>query len=58
MPWLCVDWSDGTDRSLIMDGKSLVIGALLIGVVVLGYMVWDSRENTVVKLPGVEIKKN
>jgi hypothetical protein len=41
-----------------MDGKSLVIGALLIGVVVLGYMVWDSRENTVVKLPGVEIKKN
>ena len=41
-----------------MDGKSLVIGALLIGVVVLGYMVWDSGEYTVVKLPGVEIKKS
>ena len=33
-------------------------GALLIGVAVLGYIVWDSRQNTVVKLPGVEIKKN
>ena len=33
-----------------------VIGALLIGVVVLGYMVWDSRENTLVNLQ--QIKKN
>lgn len=41
-----------------MDGKSVLIGVLILGVVVLGYMVWDSRVNTVVKLPGVEIKKN
>jgi hypothetical protein len=42
----------------VMDGRSMVIGALLIGVAVLGYMYWDSQHNTVVKLPGVEIKKN
>ena len=41
-----------------MDGKSMVVGALVIGVAVLGYLYWDSRENTLVKLPGVEIKKN
>ena len=41
-----------------MDGKSVVIGALLIGVAVRGYLYWDSQHNTVVKLPGVEIKKN
>ena len=41
-----------------MDGKSVVIGALLIGVAVLAYLYWDSQHNTVVKLPGVEIKKN
>ena len=41
-----------------MDGKLMVIGALVIGVAVLGYLYWDSRENTLVKLPGVEIKKN
>jgi hypothetical protein len=41
-----------------MDGRSIIIGALAIGVAVLGYLYWDSHENTVVKLPGVEIKKN
>jgi predicted negative regulator of RcsB-dependent stress response len=41
-----------------MDGKTLLIGALLIAVVVLGYLYWDSQENTVFKMPGVEIKKN
>jgi len=41
-----------------MDGKSLVIGALLIGIVVLGYLYWDSQQNTVFKAPGVAIKKN
>jgi hypothetical protein len=25
---------------------------------VVGYLYWDSEHNTVVKLPGVEIKKN
>jgi hypothetical protein len=30
----------------------------LVGLGVLGYLYWDSRENAVVKLPGVENKKN
>jgi hypothetical protein len=38
--------------------KSFIIGALIIAVAVLGYLYWDSQHNTVVKLPGVEIKKN
>jgi hypothetical protein len=38
--------------------KSFIIGALVIAVAVLGYLYWDSQHNTVVKLPGVEIKKN
>ena len=41
-----------------MDGKSLLIGALIVGMGVFGYMYWDSQHNTVVKAPGVEIKKN
>jgi hypothetical protein len=41
-----------------MDGKSVLIGALVIAVAVMGYLYWDSQQNTVVKLPGVEIKKN
>jgi len=45
-------------KELAMDGKSLLIGALIVGMGVLGYMYWDSQHNTVVKLPGVEIKKN
>ena len=38
--------------------KSFVIGALVVAVGVLGYLYWDSHENTLVKVPGVEIKKN
>jgi hypothetical protein len=38
--------------------RSFVIGALVVAVGVLGYLYWDSRQNTLVKLPGVEIKKN
>jgi hypothetical protein len=38
--------------------KSFIIGALVIAVAVLGYLYWDSQHNTVVKLPGMEIKKN
>jgi hypothetical protein len=41
-----------------MDSKSLLIGALLVGVGVLGYLYWDSQHNTVFKAPGVEIRKN
>ena len=29
-----------------------------IAVAVLGYLYWDSRNNTIFKAPGVEIKKN
>ena len=39
-----------------MDGKSLMIGAHLVAVVVLGYLYWDSTHNTVFKAPGVEIR--
>ena len=45
-------------EALAMDGKSLLIGALIVGAGILGYLYWDSQHNTVVKLPGVEIKKN
>jgi hypothetical protein len=38
--------------------NNFLIGALVIAVAVLGYLYWDSRENTVLKAPGVEIKKN
>ena len=41
-----------------MDGKSLLIGALLVGLVFVGYLYWDSQHNTVFKAPSVEIKKN
>jgi hypothetical protein len=38
--------------------KSIVIGVLAAAVVILGYLYWDSRTNTVFKAPGIEIKKN
>ena len=38
--------------------RSFVIGALVIAVAVLGYLYWDSEQNTIFKAPGVEIKKN
>jgi hypothetical protein len=41
---------------MIMRG--FVIGALAVAVAVLGYLYWDSQHNTIVKVPGVEIKKN
>jgi hypothetical protein len=40
------------------DVKSILIGALLVAVVVLGYMYWDRQRNTVeIKLPSVTIQK-
>jgi predicted negative regulator of RcsB-dependent stress response len=50
-----LDWAG--ERST-MDGRSILIGALLIAVAIVGYLYWDSQQNTVVKLPGVTIKKN
>jgi predicted negative regulator of RcsB-dependent stress response len=42
-----------------MDGKSLLIGALVIVVAVVGYLYWDKQRNTVeIKLPSVSIQKN
>jgi hypothetical protein len=35
-----------------MDTKSILIGALLIVVAVLGYLYWDSQHNTILKAPG------
>jgi hypothetical protein len=40
------------------DVKSLVIGALLVAVAVLGYVVWERQRNTVeIRLPSVTIEK-
>ena len=40
------------------DMKSLMIGALLVAVVVLGYLYWDHQRNTVeIRLPSVTIDK-
>jgi hypothetical protein len=37
----------------------MVIGALLVAVVVLGYLYWDRQRNTVeVRLPSVTIQKH
>ena len=41
-----------------MNSKSMLIGALLVAVAVLGYLYWDSQHNTIFKAPGVEIKKS
>ena len=38
--------------------RGLIIGALVVAVGVLGYLYWDSTQNTVLKAPGVEIKKS
>jgi hypothetical protein len=40
-----------------MDAKTMVIAALAIAVGVLGFLYWDSRENVLIKVPGVEIKR-
>ena len=40
------------------DIKSVVIGALLMAVLALGYLYWDRQRNTVeIKLPFVTIEK-
>jgi hypothetical protein len=40
-----------------MDFRSLLVGVLLVGVLALRYLYWDSQHNTVFKAPGVTIKK-
>jgi hypothetical protein len=41
------------------DMKNMIMGALIIGVAVLGYLYYQSRQNTVeITLPDVTIKKN
>jgi predicted negative regulator of RcsB-dependent stress response len=46
-------------RGEVMDGKSVIIGALIIAVAVIGYLYWDKQRNTVeIKLPSVTIQKN
>ena len=40
------------------DIKSFVIGALLVAVVVLGYLYWERQRNTVeIELPSVTVQK-
>lgn len=40
-----------------MDAKTVVIAMLVVVAGVLGLLYWDSRENVIIKVPGVEIKK-
>lgn len=40
-----------------MDAKTVVIAMLVVVAGVLGFLYWDSRENVIIKVPGVEIKK-
>ena len=57
---LAVAFSAGPqwERTMQTDVKSLVIGALAVAVVVLGYLYWDKQRNTVeIKLPSVTIEK-
>jgi hypothetical protein len=47
-----------SEEQTMTDMKSLMIGALLVAVVVLGYLYWDRQRNTVeIKLPSVTIEK-
>lgn len=40
------------------DIKSLLIGALLVAVVALGYLYWERQRNTVeIRLPSVKIER-
>ena len=41
-----------------MDSRSLIIGALVAAVAIVGYLYWDTQHNTLIKAPGIEIKKN
>jgi hypothetical protein len=38
--------------------RGFIIGALVVTVGVLGYLYWDGEHNTLIKTPGVEIKRN
>jgi hypothetical protein len=38
--------------------RGFIIGALVVALGVMSYLYWDSEHNTVLKAPGVEIKKN
>ena len=41
-----------------MDGKSVIIGALVIALGVVGFLYWDHQRNSVeIKLPSVTIQK-
>ena len=42
-----------------MDSRSLIIGALVVALIVVGYLYWDHRRNSVeIKLPSVTIQKS
>jgi hypothetical protein len=51
-------WALMVEDSKEVTMRGFVIGALVVAVGVLGYMYWDSEHNTLIKAPGVEIKKN
>lgn len=41
----------------VMDGKSVLIGVLVVALVAVGYLYWDSRRSSIeIRAPGVTIK--
>lgn len=36
--------------------RELIIGALIVVVAVLGYVIWENQNSVLIKAPGVEIK--
>ena len=46
-----------TEGELQMDTKSMVIGALAVGVAIFGYLYYESQQSSVkIDLPGVKIE--
>jgi len=42
-----------------LDPRSVIIGALLVVIAVLGYLYWERQRNTVeIKLPSITIEKH
>jgi len=46
-------------RHMRLDPRSVIIGALLVVIAVLGYLYWERQRNTVeIKLPSITIEKH
>jgi hypothetical protein len=56
---LCNDFTlSSVDSRATHHRRAALKSLLIVAVAVLGYLYWDSRNNTIFKAPGIEIKKN